>query len=152
MQLPSTFGAILAGFLLVTAPAVGRPFAPLTVTQFEAGATPHSSIGYVELTLAPALGRNASQCTASPATYQVFPTVEQTACDDPAASFNLTRAEDGGADLALWYKHASGKVAYGVHHIDADDIVYTNQESPTGTVQVYAGPQNFTVQATYTDA
>ncbi|KAI1333853.1 hypothetical protein F5Y15DRAFT_322354 [Xylariaceae sp. FL0016] len=154
MQISASVGAIISSFCLAATAApvegsVSAARAPFTVSKFNAGATPHSSIGYIELSWSYATGANASQCTARPATYQVFPSVEQTACDNPMTSFNLTQAADGGADLELWYKQTAGRVAHGVHHIAADEIVWSNQQSPTGQVQVYAGPQNFTVDATY---
>ncbi|KAK6949082.1 hypothetical protein Daesc_009155 [Daldinia eschscholtzii] len=118
--------------------------APFSISKFNAGATPHSSVGYVELTWSYSGGLNSTTCSAKPGTYQVFPSVEKTACSDPLTFFNITKRPDGGADLELWYKEA-----YAIHNISADQIVWTNQQSPTGTVQVYVGPQNFTVKANY---
>ncbi|CAJ2499706.1 Uu.00g025590.m01.CDS01 [Anthostomella pinea] len=146
----TTTGTILASFFVAASPtdAQGYGSRPLfAVSRFSAGATPHSSIGYIELTWSYSPGANASTCRASPATYQVFPSVEQTPCNDPATSFNLTMRADGGADLELWYEPRSGASAYGIHGIKAEEIVWANQESPTGIVQVYAGMQNFTVRA-----
>ncbi|KAI1465346.1 uncharacterized protein F4812DRAFT_118769 [Daldinia caldariorum] len=137
-------GASLVGLLATgLADAIGTK-APFTITKFNAGATPHSSVGYVELTWSYSNGLNSTTCSARPGTYQVFPSVEKTVCSDPFTSFNLTKRSDGGADLELWYQEA-----YAIHTISADQIVWTNQQSPTGTVQVYAGPQNFTVKANY---
>ncbi|KAH9892150.1 hypothetical protein F4778DRAFT_751030 [Xylariomycetidae sp. FL2044] len=136
--------------------------APLvfSVSQFSAGATPHSSIGYISLTWSytdPNTNTNSTTtttCSARPATYQTLPSVAQTPCSDAATSFNLTQTPDAdgsgaGAELTLWYEVAPDQFASGTHAIPADQIVWTNQQSPTGTVQVYAGPQVFSVEAVY---
>ncbi|KAI2782510.1 hypothetical protein F4815DRAFT_461719 [Daldinia loculata] len=138
-------GASLVGLLATTGLVSAKGTqAPFSISKFSAGATPHSSIGYVELTWSYSSGQNSTTCSANPGTYQVFPSVVKTACSDPSTFFNLTKRSDGGADLELWYQEA-----YAIHTISADQIVWTNQQSPTGTVQVYSGPQNFTVKANY---
>ncbi|KAI0377593.1 hypothetical protein F5Y04DRAFT_263710 [Hypomontagnella monticulosa] len=124
---------------------------PFSITKFSAGATPHSSVGYIELNWSYSGGLNRTICSASPGTYQVFPSIGETPCSDPSTSFNLTRRADGGSDLGLTYKSASKKSASAIHFIPADEIVWANQQSPTGAVQVYVGPQNFTVDAVYPD-
>ncbi|KAI1078954.1 hypothetical protein F5B20DRAFT_545665 [Whalleya microplaca] len=141
------FGASLAS--LFTAGLALPTISPFTVSKFSAGATPHSSLGFVELTWSYAARKNATQtnCSAQPGTYQVFPSVPRTFCSDPLTSFNLTRTEDGGASLELWYEQTPGSFAHAVHPIKSEEIVWSNQQSPTGTVQVYSGPQNFTVKA-----
>ncbi|KAI0150126.1 hypothetical protein F4776DRAFT_660011 [Hypoxylon sp. NC0597] len=69
---------------------------------------------------------------------QPFPsTVPRTKCNNPSASFNLRRRADGGADLELWHEETSGGFAHGVHAIQAKEIVWTNEQSLTGKVQVY---------------
>ncbi|KAI2616150.1 hypothetical protein GGS26DRAFT_596982 [Hypomontagnella submonticulosa] len=122
---------------------------PFSISKFNAGATPHSSVGYIELNWSYSGGLNQTTCSARPGTYQVFPSIGETSCSDPSTSFNLTRRADGGADLGLTYKSASKSSASAVHFIPADEIIWTNQQSPTGAVQIYAGPQNFTVDAVY---
>ncbi|KAI1371880.1 hypothetical protein F4677DRAFT_434419 [Hypoxylon crocopeplum] len=148
-------GASLIGLLAASlANAQGsrkRGHPPFSVTKFSAGATPHSSIGYIELSWSYSGGLNQTRCSASPGTYQVFPSIVQTSCSDPSTSFNLTKRADGGADLVLWHETAPAAFAHAMHTITTDEIVWTNQQSPTGTVQVYAGPQNFTVKAVYPD-
>ncbi|KAK8040071.1 hypothetical protein PG993_008482 [Apiospora rasikravindrae] len=47
-------------------------------------------------------------------------------------------------NIEYWFD-GSGYSLYASHHVPADQIVWTNQQSPTGTVQAYAGPANFTV-------
>ncbi|KAI0006609.1 hypothetical protein F4779DRAFT_595883 [Xylariaceae sp. FL0662B] len=140
-------GASLAS--LFTTGLAGPLIAPFVVSKFSAGATPHSAIGFVELTWSYSKGLNSTRCAAQPGTYQVFPSVEQTTCSDPLTSFNLTRREDGGADLQLWYGKVNASMIHAVHPIEPEQIVWSNQQSPTGTVQVYAGPQNFSVKADY---
>ncbi|KAI8958043.1 hypothetical protein F5Y11DRAFT_54605 [Daldinia sp. FL1419] len=137
-------GASLVGLLATGLAGAKEAPVPFTISKFSAGATPHSSVGYVQLTWSYSNGQNFTTCSANPGTYQVFPVVEKTACSDPATFFNLTKREDGGADLELWYQEA-----YAIHTITKDQIVWTNQQSPTGTVQVYSGPQNFSVKANY---
>ncbi|KAI0023901.1 hypothetical protein F4780DRAFT_29015 [Xylariomycetidae sp. FL0641] len=122
-----------------------EPHPPFAVAQFQAGATPHSSIGHINLSWASSPTAKMSTCTASPATYQVFPSVVQTECSAPGMSFNLTTTEDGGADLMLVYEQSTDVYVVGVHHITKEQIIWTNQQSPTGIVQTYSGPQNFTV-------
>ncbi|KAI1383951.1 uncharacterized protein F4822DRAFT_56348 [Hypoxylon trugodes] len=145
-------GVTVVGMLAAGLPSVQgltrRVNAPFTVSKLSAGATPHSSVGYIELTWSYG-GLNQTKCSAQPGTYQVFPTVAKTVCSDPSTSFNLTKRSDGGADLELWHEVAPGTSASAVHTIQASEIVWTNQQSPTGTVQVYAGPQNFTVNAIF---
>ncbi|KAI1760798.1 hypothetical protein GGR53DRAFT_508300 [Hypoxylon sp. FL1150] len=130
--------ASLGIFLAAGLPSV-KGYGAFTVSQFSAGATPHSSIGYVELSWS--TGKNETKCSARPGTYQSFPSVGKTACSAPSTAFSLTKREDGGADLALFLGNAQA-----VHTITKDQIIWTNQQSPTGTVQVYAGPQNFTAE------
>lgn len=89
-----------------------------------------------------------AECRASPSTYQVFPSIAQTVCSGQGASFNLTKTPDGGAALGLSLSVAPHGHAYlGVYEIPPEQIVWINQQSPTGRVQVYGGPSNFTVEA-----
>ncbi|OTB02933.1 hypothetical protein M426DRAFT_322178 [Hypoxylon sp. CI-4A] len=145
-------GASLIAIIASLAGVQAADHPPFLVTKLSAGATPHSSIGYVELTWSYSGGLNQTSCSARPGTYQSFPSIAQTTCSDPSTSFNLTRRAEGGADLELWHEMAPGSLAYAIHSIKAEEIIWTNQQSPTGTVQTYAGPQNFTVAATYPDA
>ncbi|KAI1413079.1 hypothetical protein F5Y13DRAFT_198825 [Hypoxylon sp. FL1857] len=126
------------------------PHVPFSVTKFSAGAIPHSSVGYVEFNMSFVGGAVPATCSAHPEAYQSFPSaVVQTPCSDPSASFNLTRRADGGAYLQLWHEVKPGAFAQGFHVIQANEIVWTNEQSPTGKVQVYLGPENFTVDVTY---
>ena len=68
-----------------------------------------------------------------------------TVCSDYRTAFNLTKTGDGGAELRLSYQPQPGTSINGTHKILPDQIVWTNQESPTGQVQVYVGPASFTV-------
>ncbi|KAI4859994.1 hypothetical protein F4820DRAFT_438157 [Hypoxylon rubiginosum] len=111
----------------------------VSVSKFSAGATPHSSIGYIELSWS--RGQNETRCSARPGTYQSFPSVGKTSCSAPSTAFSLTKRDDGGADLSLFSGNAQA-----IHTITKDEIVWANQQSPTGTVQVYSGPQNFTAE------
>ncbi|KAL7620577.1 hypothetical protein AAE478_009572 [Parahypoxylon ruwenzoriense] len=131
--------------VLATRLADARGNATFFVSKFSAGATPHS----IELSWSYSGGLNATACSAKPGTYQTFPSVAQTGCSDPSTSFNLTKRADGGADLGLFYEAAPGALASAIHSIEPEQIVWTNQQSPTGTVQVYAGPRNFSVDAVY---
>ncbi|KAK8093476.1 hypothetical protein PG997_000161 [Apiospora hydei] len=47
-------------------------------------------------------------------------------------------------NIEYWFD-GPGYSLYASHHVPADQIIWTNQQSPTGTVQAYAGPANFTV-------
>lgn len=89
-----------------------------------------------------------AECRASPSTYQVFPSIAQTDCGGKGASFNLTKTPDGGAALGLSLEVAPHEHAYlGVYEIPPEQIVWINQQSPTGMVQVYGGPGDFAVKA-----
>lgn len=78
----------------------------------------------------------------------MFPSVAQTVCSGQGASFNLTKTPDGGAVLGLSLAGAPhGHACLGVYEIPPEHIVWINQQSPTGMVQVYGGPGNFTVEA-----
>ncbi|KAK8103469.1 uncharacterized protein PG998_010502 [Apiospora kogelbergensis] len=87
----------------------------------------------------------ASTCQATPSSYQVFPSVPWTVCSDYQTAFNLTKTSDGGAELRLSYQPQPGTLINGTHKIPSDQIVWINQESPNGKVQVYDGPTSFTV-------
>lgn len=56
-------------------------------------------------------------------------------------AFSLTKRADGGSDLELFSGAASA-----IHTIKKEEISEANQQSPTGTVQVYSGPQSFTAE------
>ncbi|KAI1100833.1 hypothetical protein F4804DRAFT_335871 [Jackrogersella minutella] len=136
---------VLSGASLVSILAAGLAsaqggHAPFSVTKFSAGATPHSSIGYVELSWSYPGSSGEIKCSAKPGTAQSFPSVAKIPCSDPSTFFSLTKRQEGGATLELWHE-----MTHGIHTIQEKDIVWTNQQSPTGTVQVYSGPQSFEV-------
>ncbi|KAI0595499.1 hypothetical protein F4775DRAFT_371677 [Biscogniauxia sp. FL1348] len=117
------------------------------VSKFQAGATPHSSIGHVSFDLSFGPSGSSTSCSASPPAYQSFPSIKQAPCEDTAASFNLTMSS-GGADLEIWQEAGPDVFIRGTHHIVSKEIVWTNEQSPTGRVQVYQGAQDFTIKAT----
>ncbi|KAK7913959.1 hypothetical protein PG985_011662 [Apiospora marii] len=86
-----------------------------------------------------------STCHADVPSYQVFPTIPWTTCSDYRTAFNLTTTSDGGAELRLSYQTGPSSFTNGTHKIPPDQIAWINQDSPTGEVQVYIGPTNFTV-------
>ncbi|KAK8086029.1 hypothetical protein PG994_001003 [Apiospora phragmitis] len=61
------------------------------------------------------------------------------AADDKSSSTTNTTC-----NIEYWFEGPHYSL-YAAHHVPADQIVWTNQQSPTGTVQAYAGPANFTV-------
>ncbi|KAK7949280.1 uncharacterized protein PG986_010166 [Apiospora aurea] len=63
----------------------------------------------------------------------------ETAADTGSSSTTNTTC-----DIEYWFD-GPGYSLYASHHVPADPIVWANQQSPTGTVQAYAGPANFTV-------
>ncbi|XXH02958.1 hypothetical protein Hte_009348 [Hypoxylon texense] len=126
--------ASLSVILAASLPSV-QGYGAFSVSRFSAGATPHS----IELSWS--RGKNETKCSARPGTYQSFPSVGKTACSAPSTAFSLTKRDDGGADLSLFSGNAQA-----IHTITKDQIVWANQQSPTGTVQVYSGPQNFTAE------
>ncbi|KAI0169422.1 hypothetical protein GGR52DRAFT_520687 [Hypoxylon sp. FL1284] len=132
-------GAPLAVAFAASFPGI-HGLSAFSVSKFAAGAVPHSSLGYIQLSWS--TGKNETTCATYPSTYQTFPSVGKTSCNAPSTAFSLTRRTDGGADLKLF----SGE-AQAVHIIKKEEIIWTNQQSPTGTVQVYSGPQNFTAEA-----
>ncbi|KAI1771251.1 hypothetical protein F4818DRAFT_445586 [Hypoxylon cercidicola] len=131
-------GVSLSVILAASLPSV-QGYGTFSVSKFSAGATPHSSIGFIELNWS--RGKNETKCSARPGTYQAFPSVGKTSCSAPSTAFSLTKRDDGGADLSLFSGNAQA-----IHTISKDEIVWTNQQSPTGTVQIYSGPQNFTAK------
>ncbi|KAI1491179.1 hypothetical protein F5X96DRAFT_632762 [Biscogniauxia mediterranea] len=117
------------------------------VSKFQAGATPHSSVGHVSFDLSFGSGDSSTSCSARPPAYQSFPSINQAPCEDTTASFNLTMSSDG-ADLEIWQGGEPGVFVRGTHHITSKEIVWANEQSPTGRVQVYQGAQDFTIKAT----
>ncbi|KAK8075718.1 hypothetical protein PG997_010381 [Apiospora hydei] len=117
------------------------------IQNFIAGALPHSSNGYADLDFGFSDDSSPSTCHATPPIYQVFPSVPWTVCSDYRTAFNLTKTDDGGAELWLSYQAELGTFTNGSHKISPDEIVWINQQSPTGQVQVYVGPPNFSVSA-----
>jgi hypothetical protein len=67
-----------------------------------------------------------------------------TACDDSSVSFSYSSVE-GGANLEVNWGYDAGRNLTGTHFIPDSEIVWTNTQVPTGTVQVYAGPADFAV-------
>lgn len=53
-------------------------------------------------------------------------------------------AANATCNVEYWFEGPSYRL-YASHHVPANQIVWTNQQSPTGNVQAYAGPANFTV-------
>ncbi|KAK7961717.1 uncharacterized protein PG986_002542 [Apiospora aurea] len=118
------------------------------IQNFIAGALPHSSDGYADLDFGFSDDSSPSTCHATPPSYQVFPSVPWTVCSDYRTAFNLTKTDDGGAELWLSYQAEPGTTfTNGSHKISPDEIVWINQQSPTGQVRVYVGPPNFSVSA-----
>ncbi|KAK8064500.1 hypothetical protein PG994_007138 [Apiospora phragmitis] len=116
------------------------------IQNFIAGALPHSSDGYADLDFGFSEDSSPATCDATPPSYQVFPSVPWTICSDYRTAFNLTKTSDGGAELRLSYQaEPGGSFTNGTHKIAPDEIIWINQQSPTGEVQVYVGPQNFDV-------
>ncbi|KAK7999354.1 hypothetical protein PG990_011954 [Apiospora arundinis] len=94
--LPLVFGAIAAQ-------KYGATSSSFLVSNFIAGATPHSADGYADLNLWYAEDSVSANCHASPLTYQIFPSVPWTVCSDYRTAYNLTVTGDGGAELRLSY-------------------------------------------------
>jgi len=90
---------------------------------------------------------SASKSVACPARalgYTTLPDLAPTACDDPTVSYSFTHVE-GGVDLEINYAYEAGRNLTGTHFIPDSEIVLTNTESPTGTVETYAGPADFVI-------
>ncbi|KAK6829797.1 hypothetical protein PG987_010381 [Apiospora arundinis] len=137
--LPLVFGAIAAQ-------KYGATSSSFLVSNFIAGATPHSADGYADLSLWYAEDSVSANCHASPLTYQIFPSVPWTVCSDYRTAYNLTVTGDGGAELRLSYQPTGGtSIINGTHTIPPDQIVWINQDDPIGKVQVYVGPGSFPV-------
>ncbi|XDG08647.1 hypothetical protein ABKA04_008262 [Annulohypoxylon sp. FPYF3050] len=138
----------LSGASLITILAAGLANAQgspskFSVAGFSAGATPHSSVGHVELSVS-LDGKGETKCTASPQTYQKFPDVAKTPCADPKTTFSLTRTADSGADLEIWREVSPGVIAHGKHVILAREISWGNQQpNPNGAVESYTGSKGF---------
>ncbi|KAK8862853.1 hypothetical protein PGQ11_009088 [Apiospora arundinis] len=100
----------------------------------------------------------ATSCTATPRTESngELVNVTRTPCSDDARytwAWTILATTDpsssGGStnttcNIEYWFDGPAYSL-YAAHHVPADQIVWTNQQSPTGTVQAYAGPANFTV-------
>lgn len=63
---------------------------------------------------------------------------------DTSASSDSSTSDNTTCNIEYWFEGASYSL-YASHPVPASQIVWTNQQSPTGNVQVYAGPANFTV-------
>jgi hypothetical protein len=83
-------------------------------------------------------------CSASALSYQVIPDLAPTACDDSSVSFSFTHV-DGGANLEFNWGYDTGRNLTGTQFIPDSEIVWTNTQSPTGTVQAYDGPADFVI-------
>lgn len=83
-------------------------------------------------------------CTGSTLGYQTIPDLAPTACADDSVSFSFLHV-DGGVDLTVNWGYDAGRNLTGKHSIADNEIVWTNQQSPTGVVQVYEGPKDFII-------
>ncbi|CAJ2510647.1 Uu.00g062720.m01.CDS01 [Anthostomella pinea] len=127
---------------------VGGMSAGFVVSDFVAEAVPHSTLA--SYTFKAGIEPNVipTTCAAQPNTFSRLVSVGRTACqDDTKYTWSWTFDDDGSSQLELWFEFPSGddRVLHGVRNIPAEQIVWTNQQSPTGTVQAYDGPDNFTV-------
>jgi hypothetical protein len=59
-------------------------------------------------------------------------------------SFSFTHV-DGGADLEINWGYDVGRNLTGTRFIPDSEIVWTNTQVPTGTVQTYEGPADFVI-------
>ncbi len=82
-------------------------------------------------------------CIAVTSTGPLLSSVALTACGDyPDVSFSHTLVSNGSSVLAVTWAYTAGRNLTGRHLIPGTDIVWTNQQSPTGTVQAYVGPSD----------
>ncbi|KAK8073021.1 hypothetical protein PG996_006369 [Apiospora saccharicola] len=139
----STAHLLLVLFRFIAAHEYGE--SSFQVQDYIAGSTPHSSDGYADLNFGFSPDSSPSTCHAEVPSYQVFPSVPWTTCSDYRTAFALTKTSDGGAELQLSYQTGPGSYTNGTHKIAPDEIIWINQDSPNGKVQVYVGPPNFSV-------
>jgi hypothetical protein len=86
-------------------------------------------------------------CSSVGTTNPVLSVVQETACGEGTGVWWSQSALPGtGFELKVTYI-VSGVTFTGAHTITQEEIVWTNQQSPTGTVQTYVGPSNFTLTA-----
>ncbi|KAK7920033.1 hypothetical protein PG985_008055 [Apiospora marii] len=134
-----------------------------TIVNLYAEVVPHSSSSRTSTNTI------ATSCVATPQTASngELVNVTRTPCDDDGytwawtivtsssdsddASKSEMETKAAGRDAAnttcnieYWFEGSSYSL-YASHHVPASQIVWTNQQSPTGNVQAYAGPANFTV-------
>lgn len=88
-------------------------------------------------------------CSVSVLSYEELPNLPPTACGDPSVSFSFTHVNatggGGGADLEINWGYAVGRNLTGTRFVPDSEIVWTNTQDPTGTVQEYEGPAQFVI-------
>ncbi|KAK7978637.1 hypothetical protein PG996_004690 [Apiospora saccharicola] len=125
-----------------------------TIVNLYAEVVPHSSSSRTSSNAI------ATSCVATPQTESngELVNVTQTPCADdgytwawtivtsPDSSQSNTEADTTNTtcNIEYWFEGSSYSL-YALHPVPANQIVWTNQQSPTGSVQAYAGPANFTV-------
>ncbi len=72
-----------------------------------------------------------------------------TPCAHPSTSFSLEKSADGGAILKIQHEMSSGKIAVAEHPIKKEEIKEEGNVNPGGIVEVYSGPADFQLIATY---
>ncbi|KAK8107004.1 uncharacterized protein PG998_009017 [Apiospora kogelbergensis] len=136
-----------------------------TIVNLYAEVVPHSSSSRYSFDLSTGSNSIATSCVATPQTESngELVNVTRTPCDDDprytwawtivtttagSSSGSEDREQDATTNatcnIEYWFVGPRYSL-YAAHHVPADQIVWTNLQSPTGTVQAYAGPANFTV-------
>ncbi|KAK8135048.1 hypothetical protein PG984_007060 [Apiospora sp. TS-2023a] len=133
-----------------------------TIVNLYAEVVPHSSSSRYSFDLSTSTNTIATSCVATPQTESngELVNVTRTPCADDGytwawtiissssedASQSDTKADTANmtCNIEYWYEGPSYSL-YALHPVPANQIVWTNQQSPTGNVQAYAGPANFTV-------
>lgn len=83
-------------------------------------------------------------CGARVESNEDLPDLNSTACSGAPVSFSFKHV-DGGANLEINWGYAVGRNLSGTHFVPDSQIVYTNTQVPTGTVQTYEGPADFAI-------
>ncbi|KAK7980194.1 hypothetical protein PG990_003058 [Apiospora arundinis] len=149
-------GLLCLAYLALAAPSQAP--SDFSIVNLYAEVIPHSSSSRYSFDLSTSTNTIATSCTATPRTESngELVNVTRTPCADDARytwAWTILATTDssssGGStnttcNIEYWFDGPAYSL-YAAHHVPADQIVWTNQQSPTGTVQAYAGPANFTV-------
>ncbi|KAH9990901.1 hypothetical protein F4779DRAFT_251962 [Xylariaceae sp. FL0662B] len=140
--------ATITPFLLALCSA--SPKDQWQIQRLTASSEPHGFVTHFAFDVVTSPGAGHTTCSGTGQSYQVLGNLPRTHCANSSVDFSWEALEGGGAKLTVWRQGPNGSWSHATRDIAADQISWTNEQSPTGRIQAYSGPQDFALDESET--